>query len=152
MRIGKKDKALFFISMALMALFASTILVMPLAERLSSGGNMIPLVLLGGFFWGFLLLAYLVLIILKIRIRSQTGKIKHSDQPKKRFKVYHTTAGLISLIFSAASFIGFIASLILTNYRGYLCFVFLSLFIFSFQMYFLLNGKIFTQIIAKNNE
>ena len=57
---------------------------------------------------------------------------------------------IIADVVATISLIGLVISMIETQGTGYVCYVFVSLFVFSFSMHCILNGKVFYHITNQN--
>lgn len=96
-------------------------------------------------FWIFLLLGIATQVILFVRLR------KNQPQSSRKQRIgllsfFQNIGGIIADSVTVLSFVGVVISMLVTDSRGYICYVFLSLFVFSFCMHCVLNGKTFYHI------
>ena len=76
----------------------------------------------------------------KIRIQQKIGFVTFFSN------IYATIADIVSIL----SLLGFVISMFATQGTGYICYVFISLLVFSFSMHCILNGKGFYHIINQD--
>ena len=78
--------------------------------------------------------------IRKVRATQKVGLISFFKNS------YATVADAVTIL----SLIGLVIAMIATQGTGYICYVLVSLFVFSFSMHCILNGKVFYHIINQN--
>lgn len=136
-------------------LMAASLLLLPLdTDPLNDSIGTYSL-LAGILFWLFLIVGCITQVILS-RFRKRWW-MAHPNRRRSRDKkpgvisfFGNLPAAIADLVF-VISLIGLVASLIATNALGRICYVFLSLTIFSFCMHCILNGKIYFTIQSMDN-
>ena len=83
MKISKQYRGLFLLSCITMALFAATIVLMPLTSSLVTEVNQIPIYINAAAFWVLLIGGYLSIIAFNLRIKGIRGENKEEDLKKK---------------------------------------------------------------------
>lgn len=83
---------------------------------------------------------YVIHRIRKVRATQKVGLISFFKNS------YATVADAVTIL----SLIGLVIAMIATQGTGYICYVLVSLFVFSFSMHCILNGKVFYHIINQN--
>lgn len=83
---------------------------------------------------------YVIHRIRKVRATQKFGVISFFKNS------YATVADAVTIL----SLIGLVIAMIATQGTGYICYVLVSLFVFSFSMHCILNGKVFYHIINQN--
>lgn len=147
------DYILLSISIISFLLLAFSFMLMPIESKTFSGNLSIFSLIAGLIFWISLATGTATQIVLtrhrkmwyvsnRVRVRksTRTGVISF-------FKNAYATVADIALMLSL---IGLIVVMVATHGIGYICYVFISLFIFSFSMHCILNGKNYYYVINKN--
>ena len=83
---------------------------------------------------------YVIYRIRKVRATQKIGFVSFFKNS------YATVADAVTIL----SLIGLVIAMIATQGTGYICYVLVSLFVFSFSMHCILNGKVFYHIINQN--
>lgn len=83
---------------------------------------------------------YVIHRIRKVRVTQKVGLISFF---KNSYATIADAATILSLI-------GLVIAMIATQGTGYICYVLVSLFVFSFSMHCIVNGKVFYHIINQN--
>lgn len=86
----------------------------------------------------------------KARYKAQYYK---TEQPPRRvgiFSFFQNRYAIAADVIALLSLAGFITTMIVTRGTGYSCYVCLSLFVFSFSMHCILNGKVFYSVTNRN--
>lgn len=144
MKQNKVDRLLLGISIGGFAVLAISFMLMPV-EAL----GFMP----GILFWGGLLTGVVLQIVLETRRNSLFAKynVKRETMQKARnglLSFRSNSLAAVADIFLIVSAVATILAFILTKGTGYLCYVCLSVLIFSFCMHCILNGRIY--IFVKN--
>lgn len=139
----KKEFMLLYISIGSFLLMSFSFLLMPI--DFATKGLQIVNILIGIMFWLFLLIGIITQVALTQK-RKKWFKKHHLKQYRLKMRVgvisfFQNTLGCIADIISAVSLIALIITAVLTDAAGFMCYVFLELFVFSFIMHCILNGK-----------
>lgn len=94
-------------------------------------------------FWSFLLLGIVSQVVCSVRRRRWGGQ-KHRVGLICFFQNKWAAVADVAMFLSL---IGLVVAMIATDSRGYLCYIFISLFVFSFCMHCICNGKNFNHIL-----
>ena len=149
MRRKKLDIILLSASIVCFFITASVFLIIPL--KVSDSYESMFNILIPSVFWLFTLIGIVIQIILAKRRREWiiSNRLEKSPNFMGRIglispmkNLYGSIADIVFLI----SVIGFIISMILTDSRGYACYVSLAGMIFAFSMHCIFNGRIFFYI------
>ncbi len=140
---SRKDYIILWISIISFLLMAMSFILMPF-EFTSEKLKLLNLIS-GIMFWLFLVVG----IITQIMLTQQRKRwlIRHHlkrHRIKKRMGLvsfFQNMPGCIADIVSVVSLIALIVTAILTDVSGFMCYIFLALFVFSFSMHCILNGK-----------
>ncbi len=139
-------RILLILSVACMLLFSLTVLFMPFTGNQLRDGIQTPTLIVGSLFWGAILIASLLQILLAVRRPPKFDRSQWNKKLPKPLRFNRTSTGLVVFMLWILALAGLITSLILTNYHGFICYVFLSILIFLSQMLFVCNGKIFEYV------
>ena len=143
------DKIWFAVSVCSFLLLAVSFLLMPLGEETGTELSTYALVA-GGLFWGALLLGIVTQCVLAHRRRAWYAKRRNkrmrTAQKIGLISFFKNKPAAMADVALLLSLIGWIIVMIVTDGFGYICFVFASLFVFSFSMHCILNGKVFYHI------
>ena len=145
----KKCKMILFISIFLFAIMSAVFLILPLGNELPNGTSSISIIT-GVLFWGGFIMGCVMQFVLMIQYRKLVGIGKGQKTEKMGLISFfkNKIATIFDLLF-VISLISLIVEKIWTDMTLYVCFVSLSLLIFSFIMHCILNGKIFRYIFKK---
>ncbi len=154
MKKDKKDYIWLAASVMSFLLLAVSFLLMPLEVTNTLDGFSIINYLAGIIFW----LSIILIIITQIVAAKRRKKWLNSNGIKKVSSLktpgiisfFRNIYGVVADIMALISLIGFIAFFFITNGTGYICYVFIALFIFSFGMHCIFNGKSFFVITNKD--
>lgn len=144
MKQNKADRFLLGISIGGFAILAISFMLMPV-----DGLSFVP----GMLFWGGLLIGVVLQIILEARRRSLFAmyNVKRETMQKVRnglLSFKSNSLASVADVFLIISAVATILAFIFTKGTGYLCYVCLSVLVFSFCMHCILNGRIY--IFVKN--
>jgi len=152
MKDRQTDIALFTASVFCFLLLSVSFLLMPLGDGTSN--EKVFTLISGIIFWLSLFGGFATQILLKRRRRHWLvkNKIRRSRIRQKigLFSVFKNKAAAVADITAILSLIAFVITAAVLSGRGYICYLLLSVFIFSFSMHCILNGKIYTYIINQN--
>lgn len=142
----RTDTSMLVTSVGAFCLMSASFLLMPV-EKLS--------VLAGGCFWAGLLAGMTLQVLLEVRRRNFFKEHRANWRKMQRPRNGLLTFGANPLakvadVLLIISFIGLVASLWLTRGTGYLCYIMISVTVFSFCMHCVLNGRNYFHI--KNRE
>ncbi len=142
------------ISIFFFLMFAVSFLLMPLESEVPTENTSVYSLVAGLMFWSSIIMVIVTQCVLAFRRKYwfETHRIRKVRASQKigviSFfeNIYATVADIVSIL----SFIGFIVSTIVTHGTGYICYVLLSLFVFSFGMHCVLNGRIYYYVVNQN--
>ncbi len=117
-------------------------LLMPFVDN--SGGVNVYSITVGLMFWIGLLMG----IIMQI-VSVNTCKDKNKDYAIGLCSFMKNIYGIIADCVVVVSIVIFIIGMVVTNQTGYICFVGIALFTFSFCMHCVCNGRVFRCILSK---
>lgn len=135
-------------------MFAVSFLLMPLGSETPTEGISAYTMVAGLMFWISIIMGIVTQCVLAHRRRSWyvIHRIRKVRATQKIGLVsffknsYATVADVVTIL----SLIGLVIAMIATKGTGYICYVLVSLFVFSFSMHCILNGKVFYHIINQN--
>ena len=145
----KKRVDLLWLWISIVSFFMMSLIfiVMMLDSEITIMNNRELAITEGACFWAFLLLGIAAIIVLTVRRREWINI--NNKIIKKRIGVisfFRNVPALIADIIFISSLIAFVVASIVTNMYGEICFVLLSIVVFSFCMHCILNGKIYHHI------
>lgn len=130
---------------------AVSFLLMPLESESPSDRLSIYSLVVGIVFWLSLMTGIVTQCVLAYRRRVWYGfhRIRRSRATQRigLISFFKNPYAIVADIIGIVSLIGLIVAAIVTQGTGYICYVFVSLFVFFFSMHCVLNGKIFYYII-----
>lgn len=139
---------LFFFSLA------ASFLLMPLNGTSQVGNISLYTLISGLMFWISIVMIIVIQRVLNYRRRRWyvINRIRKARSLRKNglISFFQNIPAIIADIAMILSFIGLIVAMIATQGTGYICFVFISVFVFSFCMHCALNGKIYHHIINQD--
>lgn len=144
------DVILMILSVFFFLMLSVSYLLMPIESKISVGNLSIYSFVAGLMHWIAIIMGITVQSILAYRRRVWC--VKHDVQNYKSIKgigaftFFKNIYGVIADVMTVASLAGVVLSLILTTGTGYSCYILISVFVFSFCMHCVLNGKIFQYI------
>lgn len=149
----KQDRILLYISIACFFLMSLTFLIMPI--KISEERTKLISCLIGAAFWITMAAGIIMQIILARRRASWETKnvIRRKRGYRSKIGVIafaQNPLALVADISCAVSLIVFIGTMIITKSTGYSCYIALSVFVFTFCMHCILNGKIFYYVQNQN--
>ena len=147
------DKILLVASMLCYLVLAISFLLMPLEGKIIAANVSLYSLIAGLAFWLSIIGGIATQCILANRRKKWFSKhhikrVKHSDKIGL-ISCMKNIYAVVADIFVAVGVIGLIVSVIATQATGYVCYVFVSLLVFSFSMHCILNGKIYYFVINK---
>lgn len=149
------DKALLLMSIILFLIMSASFLLMPLdiykEELQSSSINIIS----GLCFWISLLAGCMMQFIITKR-RKRCGKDRRQKQNNKKrigaVSFFENKLAMAADLIMLAAFIACIAMFAFTSASGYVCYIIFAVFVFSFCMHCVLNGKNFRFAVGREDE
>lgn len=144
MKQNKTDRLLLGTSIGGFAVLAISFMLMPV-----EGLGFVP----GILFWGGLVTGVALQIVLEARRNSLFAKynVKRETMQKARnglLSFRSNSLAAVADVFLIVSAVATILAFILTKGTGYVCYISLSVLVFSFCMHCILNGRIY--IFVKN--
>ncbi len=131
----REEKKLFWMENGCFVFMAVTFLFMPVRNTIANRitGILFWLSLLGG-------------VICQLRISkaicgNERGKIKEKGLRPGVFQVAQNPIALVADILLVLCVPTFVAAMIFTRQRGYSCYIFIALLVFSFSMHCIWNGR-----------
>lgn len=126
-------------------------LLMPLGSETSTE-SISPYTLVAGLmFWISIIMGIATQCVLASRRKSwyTIHRIRKARAPQKigLISFFKNFYAIIADIVAFVSLIGLVISMVATQGTGYICYVFVSLFILSFSMHCILNGKVYYHVI-----
>ncbi len=152
MKMIRNIKNMFWSSVLLLFLMSSTILMMPIASE-TINDNRIFSVIIGIVFWISGLFGYILVFLArkKTNIFLMNNPNYQDISNKKRGALTFcsdVSATVVDIL--AISSLLLLICLIINNNTNYIVYILISIFIFSLNMHFLFNGKIY--IITKEKK
>ncbi len=150
----KKDTMLLGISVLSFFVLAISFLLMPLdGENVTENASTYMLIS-GIMFWASIIIGIITQCLLARRRKTwyETNNVKKVKGTQKIGVVsffknsYATIADAVAVI----SLVGLVVALIATQGIGYICYILVSLFVFSFSMHCILNGKVYYYIFNQD--
>lgn len=137
-------KKLFFISVISILFVSLSIVFMPFASEQKFYNFMLPVYIVGGTFWGFILIGYGSLLILNHLRKKKLKALDVKTDEKNRPGIFCVWTNLPAKIFdtlTVISLVGIIIALIKFPTETQMIFVLIAIFFFSVNMHGLFNGK-----------
>lgn len=150
MKTGKRGGALFWFSALFFLLSSASVLFVPYADKQVSDFSL--LYLIGGVFWGALLLAIIFICLVNRKRRKSIGK--GNRLIKTRAGVFRFYSGIAAAVFDSLLIFAVLAlAVLLTIQKAQSVFVLsaIAAVLFFFEMHCLLNGKNYNYLY-RNNE
>lgn len=129
-------------------------LLMPLGSEIPNE-SLSPYTLVAGLmFWTSMVMGIVTQCVLANRRRGwyTIHRIRKARSTQKigLISFFKNFYAIISDVVATISLAGLVISMVVTQGTGYVCYVFVSLFVFSFSMHCILNGKVFYYIINQD--
>lgn len=145
---GKRmDMVWLSLSVLSLLAFAVSFLLMPLGEEALNGQISNYAFIAGLMFWISMAVLLVTQCVLAFRRRAwcKTHRNKRASVTQRigLISFFKNKFAMVADVVMLLSLIGLVVVLILTQGIGYVCYVFVSLFVFSFGMHCILNGKVF---------
>ena len=146
----KKEWVILILSIVCFFVLSVSFLFMPFENTRAEEGFSIISHLSGLAFWISLLLAVVFQIWLAVcRRKSHRKNRTRSLNCVSKAGVFSFFKNKTAKVFDylmIASFTAFIAAMLITRGTGYICYVLVSVFVFSFCMHCIFNGKIYAYV------
>lgn len=153
MKSKKTDYAWLTASIISFLLLSISFLLMPIESKNASDEVSIISILAGALFWISIVCGIATQAVLSHRIKSwlASNRIRSGRLVRKcgLISFFKNPFAVVADIAMIVGLIGLVITVILTHGIGYVCYVFLALFVFSFTMHCILNGKTFYVIENK---
>lgn len=150
----KTEYILFGVSVLSFLMLAVSFLLMPIESETTQDKISVIALIAGVMFWVSIFIGLATQVILSVRRKKwySANRIKADKKEQKTglISFFRNKYAIIADIASAISLIGLVVAMIVTHSTGYICYVFVSAFIFSFSMHCILNGKVFYFVTNQN--
>lgn len=150
----KTDYMLFGVSVLSFLMLAVSFLLMPIESENTQDKISATALVAGVMFWVSIVIGVATQVVLSARRKKwySENRIKTDKKEQKigLISFFKNIYSIIADIASAISLIGLVVAMIVTHSTGYICYVFVSAFIFSFSMHCILNGKVFYFVTNQN--
>lgn len=135
-------------------MFAVSFLLMPLGSETPTENISAYTMVAGLVFWISIIMGIVTQCVLAHRRRSwyvihRIRKVR-ATQKVGLISFFKNSYAIVADVVTILSLIGLVIAMIATQGTGYVCYVLVSLFVFSFSMHCILNGKVFYHIINQN--
>lgn len=135
-------------------MFAVSFLLMPLGSETPTENISAYTMVAGLMFWISIIMGIVTQCVLAHRRRSwyvihRIRKVR-TTQKVGLISFFKNSYAIVADVVTILSLIGLVIAMIATQGTGYVCYVLVSLFVFSFSMHCILNGKVFYHIINQN--
>lgn len=142
------------ISILFFLLLAISFLLMPLGGESPTDNISVYTLIAGLVFWISIIMGIVTQCVLSHRRKTwyvihRIRKVR-STQKVGLISFFKNAYAVVADVAMIASLIGLIFAMIVTKGTGYICYVLVSLFVFSFSMHCILNGKIYYHVINQN--
>lgn len=155
--MDKKKVDVIWLCVSIVSYFLMSVmfLLMPLDNMVPSLRDSKATIIVGIGFWGFMMIGIAAQIILAMRRKAwyRSRHISERRSSVRKLGVISFGANVIAVIADIGALIslcGLIVSVIFTDAAGYMCYIFLAAFSFTFCMHCILNGKIFYYVQNQN--
>lgn len=154
MKRKQVDVIWLVISIVSFFLMSFSFMLMPVETSSSFGEMSVVSYIAGIMFWLFLITGIVTQIVL-FRRRQDWYVINRIRGNRICQKIgiisfFKNIYAIISDVVAVISLVGLIISLVATDGTGYICYVFISIFIFAFCMHCVLNGKNYYHVINQD--
>lgn len=135
-------------------MFSVSFLLMPLGSETPTENISAYTMVAGLMFWISIIMGIVTQCVLAHRRRSWyvIHRIRKVSATQKvgLISFFKNSYAIVADVVTILSLIGLVIAMIATQGTGYICYVLVSLFVFSFSMHCILNGKVFYHIINQN--
>lgn len=147
----KKDFMWLSISIAGFAILSVSFLLMPVES------NAVISKIAGVMFWFGLVIGIMFQVILARHRKTGMTKNRIQRLANQRiklgiFSLFKNPMAIVFDLLMAIGLVGLISSMILTKGMGYICYVFISITVFSLSMHCIFNGRIYLYISNKEKK
>ncbi len=156
MRKQKADYVLLIVSVVSFFMLSISFLLMPIENKEDITSLSTTAFFAGIMFWVSVVLGIVTQVVISVKTKkwlaSNNVKIKKGRSSKKPgiISFFKNTLATIADIAMFISLLGLVISIIATQGIAYICYIFLALFVFTFSMHCILNGKSYYIISNKN--
>lgn len=137
-------------------MFAVSFLLMPLGDEVYDEGLSSYSFIAGLMFWISIIMAIITQCVLSWRRKSWyvIHRIRRAKNIQRIGVISFFKNGYATIadVIATLSLLGFVVAMIATQGAGYICYVLVSLFVFSFSMHCILNGKVYYHIVNQNKK
>ncbi len=153
MKTQKKDHIWLAVSIISFLLLSISFLLMPIESKSTTESISVISLISGVLFWLSIICGIVTQVALSNRSKVwlASNKIRRNNI-KRRLGIvsfFQNRFAVVADITMIIGLVGLIISVLMTNGIGYACYIFLALFVFSFSMHCILNGKTFYVITNK---
>lgn len=151
----KKDFVFLIISIVSFLILSISFLIMPIETNVGSGSVGAATIAAGTMFWAGLITGIVMQVLLSVSRKkwlAANNKIRRGIKGEPSLGMFSFFKNKIAMAFDISAFVGLaglIISMIATNAAGYICYVFIALFIFSLCSHCIFNGKNYFYIMNK---
>lgn len=145
---ANKSKVFLLASVICFFLMSVDFLIMPISNNIEKDMRWFE-ILTGILFWLPLIAGIVLQVILSLNYKKNINKDMADNKLFGAISFFKNKIAAVFDVISVISLITFIAMLIFTSATSYFCYILISLFVFSFCMHCILNGKIFNSLLVK---
>ncbi len=153
MKSKKVDYIWLFASIVSFLLLSVSFLLMPIESENTTEGISLITMVAGVMFWLSIICGIVTQAILSHKVKSwlASNRVRRGRIVKNIgvISFFQNPFAIVADIATVIGLVGLIIAVLLTHGIGYACYIFLSLFVFSFSMHCILNGKNFYVIENK---
>ncbi len=150
---NKKDSIWMGISIAFLLMLSISFLLMLPEDDSSIVEKSVFMFVSGGMFW----VSSIMLVISQIVLSRQRKKWYAVNKVRKDIgsrrlgviSFFSNTLATVADIISVLSLVGLVIAMVASKGGGYICFVLISIFVFSFGMHCILNGRVYYFVTNK---
>lgn len=148
------DTIWFGLSIFFFLMFAVSFLLMPLGSETPTENISVYTMVAGLMFWLSIIMGIVTQCVLAHRRRSWyvIHRIRKARASQKigLISFFKNAYAIVADVVTILSLIGLVIAMVATQGSGYICYVLVSLFVFSFSLHCILNGKVFYHVINQN--
>lgn len=154
MKKERTDSILILVSVLSLCFFSFSFLLMSIENENTSEKLSICSLIAGIIFWISMLILIVVQIVLSLRMRKwmKKYKIKQFRDASKigAISFFKNTYAIVADVLMVISLTALVVLIVVTQGTGYICFIAITIFVFSFSMHCVLNGKVFYYVTNKD--
>jgi len=135
-------------------MLAVSFLLMPFEGKTPTNDLSIYTIVSGLMFWTSIVMGTVTQCVLAHRrkVWHKNHRVKCDKTIRKvgLLSFFSNTAAAVADVTAIAGLLGLIISMIVTEGSGYICYAFIAVFVFSFSMHCILNGRIFYYVVHQD--